>query len=256
MNLEKAQKLASAKLKKADIKTASLDALILLSLVLKKEKEYILTHPEQGLIKNQQKQFLSLLEKRSKRFPLAYLTGEKEFFGYEFLVNKSVLIPRPETEQIIELALKNVKENKKIKTWKILDIGTGSGCITISLAKELKRLHLDYKITASDISASALKIAKTNAKNLKTKKIIFIRSDLFKNINGKFNLILANLPYVKKCEIENELKFEPILALEDKNQIKKFLTLAPKFLEKNGLIIYETKNGKIKIKKYSSSETK
>lgn len=228
-------------------KTPDLDALLLLSSVLKKPKEFILAHPDSILKSNLKDKFKNLIYKRQKHIPVAYLLNKKEFFGYTFYVNKDVLIPRPETEKIVEKALSFIIKRPR-KKWKILDLGTGSGCIAVALAKELEKRKIDFKIVASDISEKALKIAKLNSAKNKTRNIVFKKSDLFKNINNKFDLILANLPYLKKTEIKKELEFEPQIALRDKGQIKKLLKQGNKFLTKNGRIIYETKHGKIIIK--------
>jgi release factor glutamine methyltransferase len=271
MNLETALQLATKKIKQAKIETADLDALILLVHVLKKPKEYILAHPEIKLTKTQEKHFFAAVEKRASRFPLAYIIGRKEFYGRDFLVNENVLIPRPETEKIIDLALEKIleqvqndkgaeilrsaqndkREKQNDKIISILDLGTGSGCIGITLAKELEKRGFNYKIIASDISNNTLKAAKENAKNLNAKKIRFIKSNLFQNIHGKFDLIVTNLPYVKKEEIKNELQFEPRLALLDQKQIPQMLKQAPKYLKPNGIVIYETTNGE--AKKYFST---
>lgn len=257
MNLKDALKISEGKFRNVGIKTAGLDALVLLAFILEKPKEYILTYPEIKLTKKQKRQFFRLVEKRKKRLPLAYILRYKEFFGRKFLVNENVLIPRPETEKIIELTIKFIKKylltrsalsnNKK---WHILDLGTGSGCIAITLACELEKQKIKYQIIASDISQKALKIAKQNAKILKAKKINFVKSDLFKNIKGKFNLIVSNLPYVKKEEIKNELKFEPRLSLLDQKQIPQMLKQYKKHLKPNGILIYETINGKVKTINY------
>ncbi|MDD3773763.1 MAG: peptide chain release factor N(5)-glutamine methyltransferase [Patescibacteria group bacterium] len=266
MNIKRSLYLTEQKFKKAGIKTADLDALLLLKFILKKPKEYILAHPEKNLTKKQEKEFFVLVKKRASRFPVAYILGEQEFYGRKFKVNKNVLIPRPETEKIIELVLKKIKEMPHFakgfpglsfgqKKLKILDLGTGSGCIAITLANELDKQKVKYQITASDISCDALKIAKENAKKLihrnhhekkpKESQIHFIKKDIFQNIKGKFNIIVANLPYVKAKEIKNELKFEPQLALLDQKQIPQMLKNYKKYLKNQGCLIYETINGKI-----------
>lgn len=245
MNYKKAIDLAVDNFSKAKIKTADLDAILLLGFVLKKDKEYILAHPEIKLEKKQEKQFSALAKLRAKRFPLAFILGHKEFYGRKFHINKDVLIPRPETERIIELALNKIKMEDKNKIWDILELGTGSGCIAIALALELEKIGFNYKIVASDISNKALKVAKFNAKKLKSKDINFVKSNLFQNISGKFDLIVTNLPYVKKSEIKDELAYEPNLALEDKKQIPQMLKQYKNYLNHKGILIYETTNGKV-----------
>ena len=245
ISLKKLLELGEKRLSQAKIPSASLDTLILLSYVARLPKEKILAHPEKKVTYKLKRRFLEYIKKRQKRYPLAYLVKEKEFFGYSFYVDERVLIPRPETEKIVELALKFV--SKEPSKRKILEVGTGSGCIAIALAKELQKRKIPYSITATDISPSALKVAKLNAKKLRAKNLRFICTDLFKGIRGKFHLILANLPYLKPEEIEGELIYEPKEALLHQDQRQRFLREARKYLFSGGRIIYETRGGKVKI---------
>jgi len=170
--------------------TPHLDAEILLSHVLNKPKEFLHTHPEKNLVKTQLKNFISLINKRLEKKPIAYLTKEKWFYGYKFYVNKDVLIPRPETEHLVEEAL-NITHKNNIQS--ILDLGTGSGNIVISLAKNLEKT----KLVATDKFASALKVAKKNAKKLDClSKVSFKKSNLFDSLDERFDMIISNLPYV------------------------------------------------------------
>ncbi len=191
------------------INTASLDAEVLLSFVIKKSKEHLYTYPDEKLTATQTKKFAELIKRRSTGEPVAYLVGYKEFFGLNFKVNKTVLIPRPETEIMIEEVIKN----KNVKT--IIDIGTGSGCIAVTLAKHFPKA----KIYAGDICKRALKVAQTNATTHKV-KINFKPGNLlepFKNI--KADILIANLPYGWNAWKNNTnaetigLKFEPKKAL-------------------------------------------
>lgn len=213
-----------------------LDALLLLEFVLKKPREFLLAHGETEL-KNSQVKKLAQLEKRvSKNEPLAYILGKKEFFGYDFLVSPDVLIPRPETESLVELIL----NLPKIETAKILDLATGSGCIAISLKKKLAKAQ----ITASDISKSALKIAQKNSERLEV-EVNFIESNLFENISEKFNVIVSNPPYVSRdWHCSPATKFEPEQAIfaEDNGLflVKKIISESKKYLEKNGFLALET----------------
>lgn len=200
------------------IKLNSLDIELILAHVLKKTREYIIAHPEYKLTKSQIAKCKLLIKKRVNSLPIAYITGEKEFYGLKFKINKNVLIPRPETELMVEEALKLVASNPQPTT--IIDMGTGSGCIIITLAKKIK----NCQFFAIDISTKALVIAKQNANlNSVVKKIKFIKSNLLESIinNSKYKLknskliILANLPYLTPTQIKNSpsIKYEPKLAL-------------------------------------------
>lgn len=228
-------------------KSSVLDAEVLILRSLKQKnkrtkeqitKSFLYTNPEFKLSQTIQKKFKKLIKKRAVGIPVAYLTHHKEFFGLDFYVDKNVLIPRPETELLVEEALKYVKKKKKI-----LDIGTGSGCIIIAMAVNSKPL-IDNKYYATDISQKALKIARKNAKINKV-KIHFIKSNLFKNIpkNLKFDIIIANLPYLDPRWIDAELLNESRASLDGgKNGlaiINNFLSQAKNYLKKNGKIILE-----------------
>jgi release factor glutamine methyltransferase len=181
-----------------------LDAEVLLSHVLDKSKEYILLNPEKELSVKAEKQFKILLSRRAAGWPVPYLTNHREFFGLDFYVDKNVLIPRPETEELVDLVLQQIKGSPL----KILDVGTGSGCIIISLAKNKPQ----NKYFASDISEHALKVAQKNTKTHKV-NITFKRSDLLSNWSKQpFDTIVANLPYLAK-ETDPSTKFEPRRAL-------------------------------------------
>jgi release factor glutamine methyltransferase len=208
----------------------SLDAEVLLAYVLKKPREYLFVNQESRIKNQEAKKFLALVKKRQLGWPVAYLTQKKEFFGLNFFVNKHVLIPRPETEGLVELILSRIKNQES--GIKILDIGTGSGNIIIALAKTISSLtpHPSPLFCASDISPKALLVAKKNAKNHGV-KITFKQGDLlapWKNKN--FDIIVANLPYGWNDWKNNTsaetigLKFEPKQVL---------------FTSKHGLFIIE-----------------
>lgn len=178
--------------------------------ILGKPKEFVIAHPEIKLNKAQQARFNLASRKLKSGWPLAYVLGYKWFCGCRFEVNRSVLIPRPETEQLVDLAARMIKD-KRVKM--VIDIGTGSGAIIVSLANSKGPVFY-----ASDISARALAVAKKNARRIATDKIIFKKGSLlspFKSIAGANNvLITANLPYISKKELkEPSIKFEPKLAL-------------------------------------------
>lgn len=179
---------------------------LILSHILKKSREYVLAHPEIELTKIQKQKFQKMIRRRLKNEPLAYILGEKGFYGLDFKVSRHTLIPRPETEQIVELATQNVKPGEN---YTMIDVGTGSGNIIISLAKEIINSKLpitNCRLLATDVSSQALKVARINAKKYKLdKKIKFIKSDLLEyflnNLTIKqFNhlIIVANLPYLSK----------------------------------------------------------
>ncbi|MBU0647371.1 peptide chain release factor N(5)-glutamine methyltransferase [Patescibacteria group bacterium] len=225
------------KLKLKKIKNPHLNAEILLSTILKKQREFILSHTEYKLTKLQIKNYQTLINRRINGEPIAYLIGHKEFYGFNFNVNKNVLIPRPETELMVGEALKFTNYNSQPTT--LIDIGTGSGCIIITLAKLLNQKPKNQKLIGIDISKKALLVAKQNAlAHNVNKKIKFIKGNLLQPIihNSKFItpnskiLILANLPYVCESWKKNYsvdsigLKFEPQIAL---------------FTGKNGLELYE-----------------
>jgi len=198
-------------LKNKKIPSPNLDAEVLLSYVLKKPREFLHTYPEKELTTEQLNNLITLMRRRVKGEPVAYLTKNKEFFGLDFYVDKRVLIPRPETEILVEETIKVVSNKQSAISHKplaICDIGTGSGCIAIALAKHLPKA----KIIATDISKDALTVAKKNARLLDVSdKIKFLEGHLLEPVkNLEVNIIVANLPYLTKKEA---LKHEPILAL-------------------------------------------
>jgi len=195
--------------------TPDLDSEILLSWILQKGKSYLFANPDINLNKPQTNKYKNLVKKRKDKQPIAYLIGKKEFYGLDFFVNRNVLIPRPETEKLVEKALdcirKLVTSHQSPVT--ILDIGTGSGCISITIAKNTKS---PVKIIASDICKKALTVAQQNA-NYHNAEIRFIQSDLLENITKEPNIIVANLPYITPQiykDLAHEItKFEPKKAL-------------------------------------------
>jgi len=195
----------------------ALDAEVILSFVLNKPKEFLYSHPENQLSKKVRGEFYQLLKQRAKGTPVAYLTLEKNFFGRKFYVNRSVLVPRPETEELVELVLDRLKNSKlNTKNYKLLDLGTGSGCMAVTLAKELAEAKT-IRIHAADVSTKALRVARKNAK-AHGAEIKFIHSDLFNNIPGKFDVVVANLPYIPAAQyrrLKNTLRLEPKIALTD-----------------------------------------
>lgn len=194
----------SSWLKQAKTQVSSLDAdLIMLTALGKTERSELVLCAERELTNEESEMLAQMLKLRKMHVPMAYLTGHKEFYGRDFKVSPAVLIPRPETETIIDIA-------KQLPEKKVVDVGTGSGCIAITLALETNK-----QVAALDISKDALIIAKENAKNLHA-KVQFIKSDLLDNYQPEQNeIIVANLPYVDPAWewTSPELKFEPKLAL-------------------------------------------
>ncbi|MBT3169129.1 MAG: peptide chain release factor N(5)-glutamine methyltransferase [Candidatus Cloacimonetes bacterium] len=230
---------------KANINTAKIEAEIILSSVLNLKRFELYLNLDKPILKNELETILTIISRRKKREPLQYILGETEFYDCKIKVNKYVLIPRPETEFLIE---KIILENPKIK--QILDIGTGSGAIAIALAKFLPNCQID----AIDISINALEIAKNNAvKN--NVNITFSHSNLFENANKRYNLIVSNPPYISKnnfIDLQPEItKFEPITALvAGENGLyfyRKILENAKKYLTDDGKIYFEIGHNQAKI---------
>lgn len=214
-------------LKERNVSESNLKARMLLAFLLKQSKEYLITHDTDEISFEQQKEYYGYLDLLISGKPIQYITKTQEFMGLNFYVDENVLIPQPDTEILVQATQKFIntvltrKENHKlfddivkkpIKVPKILDLCTGSGAIAISLAKTLANV----KVFASDISKEALMIAKKNALNNKA-NVNFIESDLFENINDKFDIIVSNPPYIETNVIptlEKEVREEPILALD------------------------------------------
>ncbi len=223
-------------LSKSGSSSARLDAELLLSAVLYKPREYILAHGEEELSSDKLLQANKWLERRIKREPIAYILGHKEFYGRDFIVSPSVLIPRPESEAMIDIL-------KELQPDTIVDIGTGSGCLAISAKLEIP----ESRVIATDISEDALQIARQNASGMNA-EITFVVSDLLSGIkiinSNKPVTIMANLPYVDNSwSISPETKFEPSVALfaEDDGLklIKKLILQAKKKLRTSDNILLE-----------------
>ncbi len=188
----------------------SKESQILLAHVLKKPKEYIIAHPETKVGFFNSFKYKKLVKKRKKGWPIAYLTGHKEFFGLDFLVNKYTLVPRPDTEILVESVIEKIQNNDVI-----IDVGTGSGCIPIAILKNCQKI----KGVATDISQKTLKVAKENAKKHEV-EISFLHGNLLEPVIEKIpkekNIIItANLPYLTETQFETEksIQHEPKSAL-------------------------------------------
>lgn len=190
------------------IEETNLISRMLLADILGLKREMLMVNLYEELDKNQEDKFLSGIQKLKKGYPIQYLTGKKEFMKMDFFVNENVLIPRADTEILVEEVI-NLSKDKK----DILELCTGSGAIAISLAKYIED---KINITGTDISEKAIEVAKINSeKLLENQNINFIKSDMFENINGKFDIIVSNPPYIKTEVIkEYSLEYEPKLALD------------------------------------------
>ena len=223
---------------------------------LKIPRSKILLADEIDLNESNQNLFLNALERLKTHEPIQYVLGKTTFMDLEFKVNSSVLIPRPETEELVRLMLKEDLDGKEI-----LDIGTGSGCIAISLAKNLP----NAKVSALDISSDALEVAKENAKSNNV-DIEFINADIFEyQSDKKYDVIVSNPPYILESEKvlmnQNVLNFEPKLSLfvNDNNPLifyKEIFNFSKKYLNKNGKIYFETNEKYNKHLKYLSHDLK
>ena len=199
-------------LKVNGIQEPNLKARLLMQHILNKPRQYLLVHDTDVLTLRQQVDYFKAIKKLKQGVPLQHITNMQEFMKLNFYVSQDVLIPRPDTEILVEEVI-NIA--KKIRAKKILDLCTGSGAIAVSLAKYIE----DSQITATDISEKALRVAKLNAKNNEVEdKITFLKSDLFKEIpKEKYDIIVSNPPYIRKEEIERldrEVKKEPHIALD------------------------------------------
>jgi release factor glutamine methyltransferase len=235
---------ATERLAVAGCPTPRLDAEILLATVLDQEREWLYTHPEKGLTPDQLEQFLTWLNRRERREPVAYLTGHKEFFGLDFKVNHHVLIPRPETELLVETVIQKITKYPRRQSFAIADIGTGSGCIAIALAKHLP----PAKVWAVDISPQALTVAQHNARQHQvTEQITFVAGDLLAPLDGSFDFIISNPPYVSDGELATTMPevqhYEPAQALaagpDGLAIIRRLLAQTSEKLKPGGSLIFE-----------------
>ena len=192
MNIKSAIIDGASILKRKFISSADLDSEILMAEAIKKKREFLILNSSFNIDKKDLRIFYELIEKRSTREPIAYIINKKSFWSSEFFVTKDTLIPRPDTELIIENVLKFTKNKESLR---ILDIGIGSGCILLSILKEKKNFYG----TGIDISKKCLKISKINAINLKVdQRLKLIKTDVDKFISSKYDLIVSNPPYIIK----------------------------------------------------------
>jgi len=230
-------------LERVDSPTARLDAEVLLAFCLGCDRLEFLKNPAMTIGKKQQSKFSKLLARRLRWEPVAYITGRKNFWTFSLNVNKDVLIPRPDTEIIVEETIAVCRDIDSTEI-NILDVGTGSGAIALALVQEISRGN----VTATDISTSALALARENARLLKLEdKIDFRQGDLFEPLEEVFDIIVSNPPYISEDEykeLPNGVKdYEPQIALlAGKNGLEfyeKLIDQAPGYLKKNGWLLLE-----------------
>ncbi len=248
MTISQALALSQLHFKKARIVTYQLDSEVLLAHVLQTERSYLFAHPEMVLSEKQRKAFNALLTDRSRRVPVAYLVGHKEFFGHSFFVTPKVLIPRPDTELIVERVNEYIATHPLSK--KVLDIGVGSGCIAASIALSNPLL----RIYGTDISRASLSIARKNtSRHGVSKRVHFTHAHLYPPAPKQFDIIVSNPPYLSKREYAASVKRYPELSAEPKNALiadekgmrvlKKIITTCADHLAKNGVLFAEIGSG-------------
>ena len=234
-------------LQKASKFNAELDSELILSNILNTTREKLIIHPKKNINKVLENKFKFDIKERKLKKPIAYILGYKEFWKQKFITDPNVLIPRPDTELIIEKVLKNFKKNDNKN---VLDIGTGTGCIILSILLERKK----FRGTGIDTSKHAINIAKINAKMQQFgNRIRFINTDIDNFFSNKYDLIVSNPPYIKKYKlrslIEDVKNFEPKLALDGGPDgfsiVLKVIAKSSKLLKKNGMLILEIDNTQV-----------
>ena len=240
MDIETALKKGQLILKDNKIKSAELDSEILMSQAIRKDKKYIILNYNKKIKKKDLKYFDFLIQERVKKKPIAYLTKKKDFWKYEFLIDKNVLIPRPDTEVLVEQILELTKNKASMR---ILEIGVGSGCIILSILKEKKK----FFGTGIDISSKSLKISEINSLKLGVNRRLKLFKSNIDNFNtGKYDLIISNPPYIKKnflkC-LEKDISFEPVEALDGGidglSETRKIIIKSSELIKKKGYLFLE-----------------
>ena len=240
MDIETALKKGQLILKDNKIKSAELDSEILMSQAIRKDKKYIILNYNKKIKKKDLKYFDFLIQERVKKKPIAYLTKKKDFWKYEFLIDKNVLIPRPDTEVLVEQILELTKNKASMR---ILEIGVGSGCIILSILKEKKK----FFGTGIDISTKSLKISEINSLKLGVnRRLKLFKSNIDNFKSGKYDLIISNPPYIKKnflkC-LEKDISFEPVEALDGGidglSETRKIIIKSSELIKKKGYLFLE-----------------
>ena len=257
MNIKSILSEGTKILQKNKVSNPQLDSEILLSSSINRDKKHIILNPKELLNFNQSEKFKNLIERRKKGEPIAYLVNKKDFWKDEFFVTRDVLIPRPDTELIVEQVLKIYSNDAKLQ---VLDIGTGSGCILLSILKERPNVNG----TGIDISKKSINVSKFNAKQLNlTNRVKFFHSSVDNFKIGKYDLIVSNPPYIELLNLKylekDIVNFEPKLALsgglDGFSKIRKVINRAKTLIKKNGKLILEIGfNQKNKAKKILEKE--
>lgn len=243
MNYRKAVKEAEERLFRAEIADAAADAWYLLEYAIRqtckeeRDRTWYLMHREEEMPEMLWQAYQNLLQRRAAHIPLQHLTGEQEFFGFSFLVNEHVLIPRQDTEILVEEALKQIKAGMRL-----LDLCTGSGCILLSILKSVE--HVTGM--GADLSEKALETARRNARRLQV-ETMFQKSDLFSDITGRFDMIVSNPPYIAAAEVDTlmpEVRLhEPRMALDGKEDglyyYRNIIAQSPSYLKEGGILLFE-----------------
>jgi len=252
MNIQELIHHGSRILKENDVISYSLDSEILMSKAIQRDRGYIMLNLNKKVDKKISDYFKDLIFQRSTHKPIAYILGKKSFWNYEFNISSDVLIPRPDTEIVVEKVLEITKNKSKQK---ILDIGTGSGCILLTILKEKQNFYG----TGIDISKKCIDITRINAIKLGVyDRLKLIKSDIDNFNYGKYDLIISNPPYIKKTDLKylekDVVNFEPILALngglKGLSEIRKVINKASKLIKTRGKLVLEIAfNQKYEIKK-------
>lgn len=245
MRIQETLQKGSQELKCCGIENPGLDARYLLEWILECDHSYVLLHPEQELSAGQKHRYNEAIEKRAQHFPLQYIIGEQEFMGYNFQVDENVLIPRQDTEILVEEALKRIDERPSDDGQRttVLDLCCGSGCIGISV----KKLRPETDVTLTDLSEAALRIAEKNADALQV-DVKLCQGDLFAGVQGKkYRILLSNPPYIPSRVIDTLMpevrEYEPRLALDGADDglifYRRIAKEAMQFLEDEGYVLFE-----------------
>jgi release factor glutamine methyltransferase len=221
-----------------------LESLLLAAHALGRGRIWVEAHPETNLAPETIQYLNEILERLANGEPLAYITGYQEFFGLDFIVSQDVLIPRPETELLVETAIAWLQEHPLARN--VIDVGTGSGCIPIALATQIKTID----VTAVDISRPAIRVARQNCRNLETEnRVRLVQTDLMEPFTGQFDLICANLPYIPEWKLPDlqVTRYEPLLALNGGIDglilIARLLGQLPDRLAQGGMALFEIEAG-------------